>query len=419
MLSGTDTAGVLVAAGGQEVEPVDLQCSFGDIPCVFVEGMARAFQGVTGWLVEVFLGGSGFSPGQPLYAEALSNFRVMLGLAVVLGIALGAIGMAWGALTLSPQTVLKTFLSLFFLIPASGIAIYAGSKALEISDEMSKELITRISGDQGLVNLFIGYLRKPDGSFEGNVINNLSTLMPDSGVQYGVRFLIMLVLIILGLTLNMFALAFRDLMLMILFAFAPLAFLLVTLRGNWAIVRKWALAVFALVMAKPLLLGVIAMLLSVAGSASGLAGSFWTITFGLVVCSFMPFIAYNFFNFLGADSEASAGGAIPQSAKAGATSASMQQTQIVSLFRRRGAAGAGAAGAAGGAGVAGVAGAAAEKIKQKTVQGATQTIKQTDSAASPERNTPAPTASPAEPQGATQSRSAKPAKPSSPAGGRW
>jgi len=114
----------------------------------------------------------------------------------------------------------------------------------------------------------------------------------------------------LGSFVLTFVFAFRNLALMVLVAFAPLAFMLAPVRPGMRVVIVWASAVLALIITKPLTMGLLSLILTTGGEMESL----WVpealpLLFGIILTAFMPLVAFTLFDFVGTQAASSAEGA--------------------------------------------------------------------------------------------------------------
>lgn len=284
-------------------EQLELGCTPGPeyIFCVSAESQARGMGSFIGWLAEIVLGSQEFAPGTTLWDNAIGEASNWLAPAIIVMLMTGMIGIATGALSLKPRRLLVSVAGICAAIPATYIALGVGGALLSISDQLSELALTRISGEEGFENVFRSLAQGGTGSDIGGAALSLA------GLSGALPLLLMLIGIMLGLILMSFALAFRNLGLMILIAFSPLAFMAVPMQGGWGIAKKWAMAGIALLLAKPLMFGVLAMLLKTSDGMALFSSQTLTVMMGLFVVAFMPMMAYSFFSFLGSGNENLAG----------------------------------------------------------------------------------------------------------------
>ncbi|WP_053353953.1 hypothetical protein [Leucobacter musarum] len=284
-------------------DQIELGCTPGiEYPmCVGAESTARGMGSFIGWLAETVLGAQEFAPGTTLWDNAIGEASNWFAIAIIVMLITGIVGLATGMVSMKPRRLWASVGGIAAAIPSTYIALAVGGTLLTLSDQLSELALTRIGGDGSFENLFRMVLQNGTGTDLGGALLGLT------GFSGAAPMLLLLVGILLGLILMSFALAFRNLGLMILIAFAPLAFMAVPMKGGWEIVKKWALAGIALLLAKPLMFGVLAMLLKSSEGMALFSSQTLTVMTGLFVVSFMPMMAYSFFSFLGAGNENMAG----------------------------------------------------------------------------------------------------------------
>lgn len=325
----------------------DFECGTFDVMCTAFESIATGLGGFVGWLAENMLGSQNLAPGTNLWDVAINEASQWFAIGILVSIGIGIIGLSTGALSLSPGKVGWSILGILSGIPATMLTLTLGGALLGWSDDISEAVLERIGGPDGFTLLFKSLLL-------GNLDSSMGagTTFATGGVTVAMPTIAILLILILGLVFMTFALAFRNLALMVLVAFSPLAFMAVGTKGGWQLARKWAFAGIALLISKPLMFGVLAMILKTADNIELFSPETLTVATGLFVVSFMPMMAYSFFNFLGGSAEQDAGGSLGSSAGQKATST----TQMVAGRMRLPKVGRGAGGAAGKSGAPGVSG---------------------------------------------------------------
>lgn len=247
----------------------------------------------TGWVAEAALGGQGISPGSDMWNTAIDQAGLWLGLAVVVMFITATVGIAGGAISGRGDIVKRTILGTFLSFPATMFAYFVVGKGLEVTDDVSELLLARLTGtDEGFGALITAMLAGTSG---WAALESVGT----GGVPI-FRTLLILVGLFIGVLFIMAAMAFRDFVLMLLIAFAPLAFVLLPAKGGGTWVKRWVGAVTAMALARPLILGTLALVF--AGLKE--VGTIWTpagfsLLIGFGIAAFMPLMAYSFFQFLG------------------------------------------------------------------------------------------------------------------------
>lgn len=286
----------------EDVDPIDFDCKLTDLVCVAFESQARGLGSFLGWLAGVVLGDQELAPGSALWNDAIEESGNWFAIAIMVMLTTGVIGLATGMISMKGRNVWITLGGLAAAIPSTYLALGVGGALLEVTDEMSKLTLERLGGADGFANLIRAGAQRGTGS---DVAGALQTIA--SGPSGGSATIIMMLFLIVGMVLMAFSIAFRNLGIMILIAFAPLAFMAVPLKGGWGLTKKWGLAFIALLLAKPLMFGVLAMLMKSSGEMTLFSPQTLTVVTGLFVVSFMPMMAYSFFNFLGSGNENMAG----------------------------------------------------------------------------------------------------------------
>lgn len=273
-------------------EPLDLVCSN-------LEAQAQGMSASLQWLAGLTLGNNDLAPGSSLWETAISQTGYWFGIAIVVSLAIAAIGIGMGVLSFTGRQLWWSIFGICAGIPATYVALTVGGALLEVSDQISDDLLARLGGVDGFMNVLRATQQLGTGSDVGG--QALSGLLAVGGGGLFMPTAVILIVLILGMLIINFALAFRNFALMILIAFAPLAFMAVGMRGGWSLAKKWALAFVALLIAKPLMFGVLGMMLAGAKSGEPLfSGTTLTLAIGLIIVGFMPLMAFSFFSFLGA-----------------------------------------------------------------------------------------------------------------------
>lgn len=291
-------------------EQIEFGCSFGDVICSAFESQARGLGDFMGWLAGEVLGSQDLAPGSTLWDAAIGETSNWLAIGILVSIGVGIIGISSGALSLSPKKVGWSLLGILSGIPATLIALTLGGALLDWSDQISDAVLDRFSGPEGFSNLF----RAAAQGGTGNDVAGAALQVVSGGTSAALPTMLMLLACIAGIIVMSVSIAFRNLALMILIAFAPLAFATVGMKSGWQIVKKWATAGIALLISKPLMFGIVAMLLKTSEGMALFSPQTLTVVTGLFVAAFMPMMAYSFFNFLGASAENNAGANVASSA---------------------------------------------------------------------------------------------------------
>lgn len=341
------------------------ECALTDPLCHATEKLSTWMGGIVLWLAESTLGGEGFRPGTSLWDTALSQSSIWLGLAVLVMMLTGIVGITAGAVMLRPDFIKRTIVGTLLAFPATIFAYFMVGEGLRVMDDLSTGLLDRLGGQDGF-SAFIGTALTGDSSFEKGSKVALAISSGGGGPQMIGQAVIVLVILLLGVLMIAFAMAFRNFVLLLLIAFAPLAFVLLPAQGGGTWVKRWIAAVTAMALAKPLTIGVLGLVM--AGFSN--AGTIWSATgfaslIGLFIAAFMPIMLYSFFQFIGGDG----GGGDQVASRAGQT---IQSAPQQAAMMRRGGRGGGAPGAAGAAGAAGSAAGKATASGKAAVQSGAQ-----------------------------------------------
>lgn len=340
---------------GEDAEELEFGCNFGDLICVAFEAQARGLGKFLGWLAELVLGSQKLAPGTKLWDSAIDEAGNWFAVSILVMLATGVIALATGMLSMKKHNVFFALGGLAAAIPSTYLALGVGGELLKLSDDFSDLALKRLGGEDGFANVF----RAVSTGGSGSDVAGFAKMVLSGGTANALPTMLMMILLIIGLIMMSFAIAFRNLGIMILIAFAPLAFMSVPMKGGWGITKKWGLAGIALLLSKPLMFGVLAMLLKSAKGMELFSPETLTVATGLFVVSFMPMMAYSFFSFLGSGNESQAGQNVGSAAgqKAG-QSAKQAGSMVVSRGAGvaksfgGGAAKAGATGASGASGAA-------------------------------------------------------------------
>lgn len=348
------TPGAQVVLGITEQETDELLsfgCGVTDAYCMMMEQIARGMAKATSWLADETLGTQEFNTGSDLWNVATDQAGTWLGLSIMVMIITSVVGISVAAVMGRGDLMKRALIGTGLSLPATMFAYFIVGKGLDVVDELSDGMLDKLTGTTGGFGALVESVM-----WQGSALTAFSSLT-SGGVPIPQVVLVLLAMF-LGILFIAFAIAFRNFVLMLLIAFAPLAFVILPAQGGGVWVKRWISAVTAMALAKPLILGTLALVM--AGFES--VGSIWSpqgvsLLIGFAIAAFMPLMAYSFFNFIGGD-----GGAGDQvgSRGAGTVSQKVQQGgQHVQQFRTQqamkggrgapGAAGSPAAGASAGA----------------------------------------------------------------------
>jgi hypothetical protein len=321
-------------------DEIEFGCEFGDLVCVAFEAQARGLSEFLAWVAEITLANHPMAPGSVLWESAIGESGNWLGIAIVVSLGILMIGIMRGILDFSGRQMWWSIIGVCSGIPSTYLALTLGGALLEVSDQISDAVLERIGGPEGFAEAI--HAAQQFGSGDDATGATATAVMTLTGTSLFLPVSMMMLLLILGMVVMNFALAFRNFGLMILIAFAPLAYMGVTMKGGWQLARSWALAGIALLIAKPLMFGMLAMILSTAGEARLFSGETLTLGIGLIVVAFMPLLAFSFFSFLGAGNASGdqVGSQMGARASQGSKQVVQQTTSKVTSVGRGGRAGA-------------------------------------------------------------------------------
>lgn len=279
-----------------EDQLVNFDCGIADFSCGIAEQFGNWMAGLVNWLAETALGGQDFRPGDDLWNASIDEAGGWLGMAIFVMMITFVVGVAGGALLQRPDTIKRTLLATAVSLPAVYFSYFIVGKGLAIIDEFSDGILNRLTGGDGFAAMIQG-LFEADAEWGATA----SEAVGQVHVAPVLQMLLVLIGMCLGLLFIMFAMAFRNFVLMILIAFAPLAFVLLPAKGGrdeW--VKRWMSAVVAMAIAKPIILGTLALVMAGFGTSSTIwSGTGLTLVIGFGITAFMPLMAYSFFQFIG------------------------------------------------------------------------------------------------------------------------
>lgn len=210
---------------------------------------------------------------------------------IVITLLTGIIGMASAAIRMDKQSILRAILAMILSMPITVIVLIVVGVGIREIDKFSGYLLTGVLGDS-IMSVYSEPTFRASSAVAGPVLG--------AEISFW-QIVIMLLWAFVGALFMSFALAFRDLILILLIAFAPVAFAAMPLRQGSVWIQRWASAVISMVIAKPLMFGALK-LFSVMLSSEQLnpfSVEAIPIYLGMVLCAFMPLMAYSFFNFVG------------------------------------------------------------------------------------------------------------------------
>lgn len=311
---------------------VNFECGITDVLCGFWETTGNGMAGLIGWFSETMLGSQNFEPGTGLWETAVDQAGIWLGFAAIVMLITSVVGLGTAAVVGRNDLLVRVGVGTLLAFPATLFAYFFVGEGLRVMDDISEGLIHRLGGTEG----FAAFIT---AAFNNEMASGpLATGLSPHGM-IALRLLVLVVLF-LGVLLIAVAMAFRNFVLMLLIAFAPLGFVLLPMRGGGVWVQRWLSAVVAMALAKPLTLGTVSLILAGFGEVDNI-WSFegFTLGIGLILASFMPLLVYSFFNFVG-----SSGGQDQIGSQAGRAASGAAQRLAPRRFGRPGGGGGGNAG---------------------------------------------------------------------------
>ena len=285
-----------------DVEKWEFDCGFSDVVCKSAEGIANGVADMLRWALDMSLGKQSFVPGDTLWVAATGEAGQWFGIVIIVMLMTTVIAISVAALRGDVKGLKRVLLGMLTSIAATVFAVFALGKGLEVVDAMSDGILDRLThGEQGFKALIAEGLVPSSGEGWGEDAAVTAYMTQPTVV------IVVMLIFVLGLLIMTIALAFRNFILMILIAFAPLAFMILPHKGGEVWVKRWAAAVVAMLIAKPLIFGTLAMLVSVLGDVSLWGGEGITLAIGIIISGFMPLIAFSFFSFLGGSGAQMAG----------------------------------------------------------------------------------------------------------------
>jgi len=268
---------------------IDFQCG-PDPVCKLQQDIAAA---TTGWgigNIQWAMNMTAFTTDGALWVSAASEFSWWRWAVVLVTILAMAWGITFGLLKQDGAMVRSAVIGGILAWPVAELAVWTLGHLLNASELLTDAVIGSDGG----------------ASFEAQVAE-----LANSG-SYEDRVAVVWGSLILGVgsLVMVFVFAFRNLALMVLVAFAPLAFMLAPVRPGVRVITVWASAVLALLITKPLTMGLLALVLQ---TGQGLE-SLWVpealpLLFGIILTGFMPFVAFSLFDFVGTQAAGAAEGA--------------------------------------------------------------------------------------------------------------
>lgn len=275
----------------EDTAEIDFECQPLDPVCHIFETQTKGLSEFLSWVADITIGNHSIAPGSKLWDSAIGETGYWFGIAIIVSLAMLSVGVVRGVF----QGDMKwPIIGVLAGIPSTYFAVTVGGALLEVTGKISADLLDRLGGGKGFAAVIRSTMQVGTGNDYGGA------LLSVAGVGFMPMLILILVLIIGMIVLN-FALAFRNFAIMILIAFSPLAFMGVTTKGGWGLAKKWMNVGLALLIAEPLMFGLLAMILRATEGATLFDGGSLTLAIGLFMTAFMPLMVVKFFDFIGAD----------------------------------------------------------------------------------------------------------------------
>ncbi len=281
-------------------ERFNLRCSPLDFSCKAQQALIDGLANTVGRFFETTL--SNVKVTDNAFDAAVLSSGRLFGLSILVMFISAVFAISFGALSLNKHMLLRGLLGSLFTIPAVYFGWWFTKQALVISDAFAADLISGSTGNV-LLTFFQGLSNRDTARSTKAAL--VAGLGGGEVAQNAFMLIVVLAFMALGGIFMAFALAFRDVGIILLIAFLPLAFAILPARGGSVWVRRWASAVTALILAKPLMFGSLAVLSKVSQGADNLfSPELFIFVVGLFVCAFLPVLAFSFFSFIGGGSAA-------------------------------------------------------------------------------------------------------------------
>lgn len=324
---------------------IDFSCGVADLVCTTSESLAGLMTDAITSLADFALDSSDFNSSSGLWAASIAQAGTWLGYTAIVMVITVAVSLAWGLVTSQPHAIRRAILGSLLAFPATVFAIFIVGRGLDVIDQISAGLLDSFIGGGGLASRVNELVSVSQGSVEvrheyagqttvndvliladcvdGDLMNNvgafcsLNTLgggfgdmtgqqIKDTYLVYGNEgtstglLMLFLFIMLLGMLMLAMSFGFRTFVLMLLTAFAPIAFVLLPARGGEVWVKRWASAVVAMALAKPLMIGALALLFAAFGSVPSIGDvTVVPLLIGIVLIGLMPVAAYALFSFIG------------------------------------------------------------------------------------------------------------------------
>lgn len=296
---------------------VDFQCGFADPLCALQEDQVNGTVTLAIENIRGALSNTAFTTDGALWVGAATEFSWWRWVVVLVTILAMAFGITVGLLKQDGVMVRQAAIGGVLAWPLAELAVWTLGHLLNVTEMLSGAVLNR-GPDQSL-DLLLFELSGEGGTQVDRWAAGWTSII-----------------LLIGAFFLTFVFAFRNLALMVLVAFAPLAFMMAPVRPGRQVIATWAAAVLALLLTKPLTLGLIALILN---TGTGLT-SLWTpeampLLFGLVLSLFMPFLAFSLFDFVGTQAAGATEGVGRSMASSGIRGGQTASRQVGAAMRNR------------------------------------------------------------------------------------
>lgn len=276
------------AAGAPRVG-IDFQCG-PDVACKLQQDIAASTTQMALENIRGAMNNTAFTTDGAFWVGATTEFSWWRWAVVLVTVVAMAWGITLGLLKQDGPMVRSAVIGGILAWPAAELSVWTLGHLLNVSELLTQAVMGANSS----------------GSFDAQLaeLANSGTYDEQTAVVWSS------LILALGSFVLTFVFAFRNLALMVLVAFAPLAFMLAPVRPGVRIITVWASAVLALIITKPLTMGLLSLILTTGGEMESL----WVpealpLLFGIILTAFMPLVAFTLFDFVGTQAASSAEGA--------------------------------------------------------------------------------------------------------------
>lgn len=304
-----------------DVNQLSFGCGLTDFVCLAQETTSR---NVAQWVldsIEWVFDSSSFNTSSSLWTVATNEAGFWWSIVTFVIVGAIAVGIAAGAVLGNRKIIGRAIFGLLLTFATTWTAINSLGYVLDAVDGLTEPILAH-----GLTNGTMAATIQAL-TFPSTMSAIIQTLSPLAG-------LVPLLLLAGGLAVAAFVNSLRDFGLMALISFAPLAFSLMPVKLGGAWVRNWCSAIVALLLTKPLVLGLLVMVMSGIGQVESIYSiQAFPLFIGLFMTLFMPFAAFALFSFVGAQAAQSVDGAGARFAGVARTAARSVRTRAGSIGR--------------------------------------------------------------------------------------